>query len=209
MKLYPVTNTIVDGNDAQAEELNKNTQVCFEAANGGLDRHNFPATSLEAKDFQGRTFNAFYTHSGTEDATPVYTLNARMDAWAPYRFDAKTHTNTKQGIASGMLQIRFLVGSIGFDFEDSLIDYKDEAGLKNNLPKTVYSIYANGLKVGETEGVFKANRGTVSVPFYFYNPGGTVNIELFCSSHNGSLQNGETVRLTIENYMYYFNVRVR
>jgi hypothetical protein len=58
MKLYPVTNTIVDGNDAQAEELNKNTQVCFEAANGGLDRHNFPATSLEAKDFQGRTFNA-------------------------------------------------------------------------------------------------------------------------------------------------------
>jgi hypothetical protein len=212
MKLYPSTNTVVDTNDIQANPLNENTQICFETANGALDRHNFPAGSategLEAKDFQGSSFHEFtVATNGTPFTSPVFETS--NTGWAPYKFDSNNHSNQEQGIASGRLQIQFEVGSIGFNQEGTLLGYEDVAGIKNNLPRTAFSIYVNGAKVGETDAVFKANHGTVSIPFYFYNPGGNLRVDLYCSAHSGTLQNGETVRITIQKYLYFFTTRIR
>ena len=206
MKLYPSTNTVVDTNDIQANPLNENTQVCFEAANGALDRHNFPAGSatagLEAKDFQGKSFHRFTNANGGG-------FNTLNGGWAPYKFDSNNHANEEAGMASGLLQIQFQVGSIGFDQEATLLDYENAAGIKINLPRTAFSIYVNGAKVGETDAVFKANHGTVSIPFYFYNPGGNLRVDLYCSVHSGTMLNNETTRITVGKYLYHFVTRIR
>jgi len=206
MKLYPVTNTIVNGNDIQPDPLNDNTQICFETANGALDRHNFPAGSttvgLEAKDFQGITFHRFTNGTGGG-------FNTLNGGWAPYKFGTHNHANEEAGMASGLLQVQFQVGSIGFDNENAYIGYEAVAGLENNLPRTAFSIYVNGLKVGETDAVFKANHGNVTIPFYFYNPGGNLRVELYCSAHEGTLMNGETERIRVGKYLYHFVTRIR
>ena len=205
MKLYPATNTVVTGNDLQPDALNENTQVLFETANGGLDRHNFPSgtasNGLEAKDFQGKSFHKFTTGQGSGFTT-------LGGGWVPYKFDSNTHNSEEQGMASGFLQIRFTLASIGFDNE-SLVGYVNSVGLKNNLPRTAFSIYVDGLKVGETDAVFKANNGTITLPFFFYNPGGSFTVDLYCAAHSGTILNGETVRITIDKYFYHFTTRIR
>lgn len=230
MKLYPTTNTILDGNDVQAETLNAEVRECFEVANGGIDQYNIErgtnvcgGAGLSSLKFADNAWNQVFTAGGGELGLngDIFTIREKSTSVAQHRFATNNHTNIKAGVVSGVLQIRYWMNSLALSNE-AKIDY-DRAAFEVD-PTCDFSIYANGAKVGETDTVSKTTHGTVTIPFYFYHPGGNIRIDLYCNANGGEPEVDLTshypnleypnlvpynFRFRVQNYHYFANVRVR
>lgn len=229
-KLYPTTNTIVEGNDIQVEMLNQEVRECFEVSNGGLDQYNIEAGSstcgaggIEASKFVQRSWNNLIIGSGGENTSITYAKQVILPnslSVTQHQFASRAHTNVQAGLVSGQCQIRYWVNSLQF-LEAAEMGFARE---QNDIDPTVdFSIYVNGAKVGETDVVSRASGGTINMPFFFYHPGGDLQVDLYAGANGGETLmtmnlyefgvpgDGEVgnFRLRIQNYLYIANVRVR
>ena len=219
MKLYPTTNTIVAGNDIQAERLNQEVRECFETVNGGIDQYNLEeggttcaGAGLSSIKFASQAWNRFIINSGVENAAAgsIFQTATNSTSVGQHRFATDLTTDVKAGVVKGTLQIRYWLNSLQLS-NQAKIDYDS---VKYEIDPTVdFSVYANGAKVGETDTVSKGSHGVTTIPFYFYHPGGTIRWDYYCNANGGEADVMFTMdrgfRMLIQNYLLIANVRVR
>lgn len=224
MKLYPTTNTILEGNDIQVETLNQETRECFQVSNGGIDQYNLElGTStcgtggLESSNFALNSWNHFFTgvEGSSSQTSSVFEVAVENYAVRQHRYATRNHSNIKAGMCSGVLQVRYWLNSLA---QANAGDMGYDDNIYSRDLTCDFSIYVNGSKVGETDVVSKGTRGAATIPFRFYHPGGNIQVDLYAGANGmGSLVDlsvaysdvSSDFRMRIQNFLYTANVRVR
>lgn len=220
MKVYPLSNRILPTNDAKAEVINAETRQLFEVANGGIDEKNIEegnnasgGTGLDNTKFADTAWHQFFTGGAdlNNSATVNFTLPNDNETNVFYRHHTQKHldlTNPiEPGWVTGQYQVTFQIAMLQGN-TNGLIPYSDDAFETANYHR--HAIYANGVKVGETDLVCEAPHGTLTIPFQFYHPGGAIQIDLYAGTVGADqLDGGEGYRLVVRKGYYWMLLRKR
>lgn len=219
MKVYPLTNRILPGNDAKSEVINMETRQLFEVANGGIDEANIEegdnasgGTGIDNNKFADMSWHQFF--KGGPDFTSgsdVWSLPSDNQNNNLYRIHQQTHgsllVQVDPGWVTGQYQVSFSIAMLQGN-TNGLIPYTNDVFETANYHR--HAIYANGIKVGETDLVCEGPIGTLNIPFQFWHPGGNIDIELYAGTVGADqLDGGEPYRLSIHKAYYWMLLRKR
>ena len=219
MKVYPITNRIQNTNDVKAEIVNEETRQLFEVGNGGIDEWNIEqgnsssgGTGLDNRNFKDRAWHQVLTHClNANSSSDLFTIDDDNKTNSMFRIDSKIHFNgTKPimpGYVTGQYQVSFAVAMLDGN-SSGLIPYDDD--IFESATYHRHAIYANGVKVGETDLICEAPHGTVNIPFEFYHPGGELQMDLYAGTVGGDMFDaGEPYRLAVHKAYYWMLIRRR
>jgi len=222
MRIYPNTNRIQDSNDIKAEDINKEVRSCFDLGNGAIDEKNIelgdanqpsdittPGTGVDNRKFASKAWSEYIKGPTIDVATDFdFTFDDDNRTAVLYRYSTTKHSGVGQGVVSGQLQVRYSIATI--EGSATAVPYT-----KNVFETAMYhkhSIYANGLVVGETDNIAEGPIGTVNVPFFFYHPGGDLEISCWAGPTSGGkvlYPTSGSYRYIVENAYYWATVRKR
>lgn len=223
MKVYPVTNTIRDGQDIKPETINELTRDNFELANGGIDEYNlFPGDSvaeapntdvdgLQSKHFEMGAWQEYFVYPDKQASQSAgnISLNNPAIQRGSVVYDDVVINNVSAGFITGCYQIRYYVPALEYENQLNTMAYNRDF-YKHNATHSL-TLQANGAIIGDTENIGIVGWNHCSIPFGFYHSGGDIRFANLVQIEGGRKQANEVGvrRFFVDRVSLFGQVRCR
>lgn len=219
MRIFPTTNRIEQGSSIESPTLNEALREVYEVGNGSFTEKNIKpgdatyasGNGLVASNFADNAWQEYFSFGGAVSPT-AFTISPTNSSNAdiPFVFYDSGATRYGAGFVSGQTQIKY---DIAMNLRNNLTAMGIGAGALRDCDwaalntKHRFAVEINGQRVGESEMCGEGPKGYTNIPFYFYHPGGPIQLRLLIEapSYGEAANKSESYRFKV-NRDYTFGI---